>query len=128
MLVTASRSAAVCFCISWILFLMILRSSRSIAFLFHLHVLSPLPNALIPLVVHQRRHERLQDVAVASPFASVLWLGLVHPSIVGMLQTACPFLHVSLLVSLAVALLLVLVVLVALRAGRFLMSQFPYLL
>ena len=100
---------------------MILRSSRSSlweAILSSSHALFELLNALIPLVSPHMRHERLQDVAAVSPFASALWLGLVPPSVVGMPQTACPFLRASVQVS-PVVLLAVLVLPAVLPAEPF---------
>ena len=72
------------------------------------------------------RHERLQDVAAASLVVFALLLGLVHLLIVGILETAGPFLRASLLLSLVAVLLAVLgalvLVLVAL-VGQFLMLR-----
>ena len=74
------------------------------------------------------RHESLPDVAAVSLVVFALWLCPAPLSIVGILQTAGPFLRASPPVSLVAVLLAVLLAVVALLAGRFLMSQFPYLL
>ena len=64
------------------------------------------------------RHERLQDVAAVFPFGVAPWLCPAPPLIVGILQIACPFVHVSLLLF-PVAVLLVVLAVVVPRAEPF---------
>ena len=77
-------------------------------------------NALTPLGPPQMRHEHLQDVAAVFLFGVAPWLCLVLLAVVGILQIACPFVHVSLLLfPVAVLLVVLALVLVALLAGQF---------